>query len=327
MRPTNKKVDPILALARTHAGRSGKRRKRPGLLIAIALAIVVGGLALIAWLNRSEPEPVPLMVVATDAVTAAGDSVVLRAWLRPQNGKEEGALLAGQDVYFVDSMLASLDDHKGAGGILEKATTGDDGEATVSWKPPDNPPAVWVRYPGRNPPSYDGPRVFVWPADSKILVVEARHALMAADTRAFRRLQVTQIQSFPGAFQALQQASARGYRIAYLATAPDRPQSYHKLRGWLQRRSPLSPGNFPEGPALGRPSYAGDGEEKGAMRDALRALKRRFKGSLMGVAGRASDGELFQEEGLETYLIAVAAKAPRGVKLLQSWNELGNALP
>jgi hypothetical protein len=324
MERSEKKPDLILALARSHAG---KRRKRSGWLILVAFGIVGAGFFLMAWLNWPEPEPPRLLVIAADGVTAVGAPVTLRAWLRPEKEKDQDALLDGHDLFFADSVLVRLDGQANK-GFLEKATTGGNGEAHVEWKPSNGPPpSIVVRHPDKSHPAFGMARVFVWPAASRILVVEARHGMMAADTKTFEKAHDTQISPHPGVAQALQQAKAKGYVIAYLATVPNRPEGYGRLRGWLQRVSPRGQARFPDGPALSRSSYAENSAGDVAIQKALEDLKRRFKGPIVGVVGRAQDAGPFQKEGVSAYLVGQPRPAAAEVKHVKSWQDLVNELP
>jgi hypothetical protein len=293
----------------------------------VAFVAVIAGLAFIAWLNLPEPEPIPLMVIAADNVTVPGAPVSLRAWLRPVRKKDEDVALGGHEVFFLDAMLAGPGAARPAGRLREKVATGEDWEASLEWQPPDNPPpTVVVRFPGMKYPSYDMARIFVWPAQSKVLIVEARHGMMSVDEKTFQKAHVTQVAPLPGVTEALVDARKRKYQIVYFAVAPDRPERYRKLRGWLQGRLPNGREIFPDGPALGRASYADDTDETTATRDSLRALKRHF-GRLVGVVGRPRDAKTFAKEGVKTILVAEDGEPRDGVKTVKSWQDVASSLP
>jgi hypothetical protein len=323
-----KKPDPLVLLARASAG---KRRQRSRAGILIALALVVGVLAVLAWLSWPRAEPPPLLVIASDQLAPAGHSVTLRAWVRPEDPKMDDADLEGIDLYFADTLLEGVGG-KAPGGLREKVATGADGRATVRWRPPagQQPHFVFVRYPGdrQRGRAVDQARVYTWPADSRLLIVEVRSTLMdAAEARRLSRGKILNPRPVAGAAAALSRVRGKRYQIVYLAVAPDRPEEYRKLRGWLQERTATGQGVLPEGPVLGRDDYGSDSDAAAARRGILRDLKQQFKGKMVAVAGRQEDVEGFRAAGMPTFLVGGAAAPAAGVKRVKSWAELAEQLP
>jgi hypothetical protein len=325
LRDEPKKPDIRSLLARAGAGKGRKRSPVPGL---IAFGMLAGLLALIFWLTWPGPDPPPLMVIASDQLALPNQPVTLRAWLRPQAGGGAAADTEGIDLYFADTVLGAPAGEKAADRLQAKEATGPDGGAAVRWKPPagDQPTQYVVRYPGikgRTSGSNDTGRVFTWPAETNLLIVEARHGLMSADDAAFRKANVFDLAPLARASAALRQALRRGYHVVYLATAADRPEHYLKLRGWLQQPSQTGELLFPDGPALGRDDYA----EKANPAAVLQSLKQHFAGKLVGVVGRPEDARVYRAEGLSTFLIGDDADVPEKVQRLKSWEELARQLP
>jgi hypothetical protein len=323
-----KKPDPLLLLARASAG---KRRKRSPVAILLTLAVLVGGLGLAVWLAMPGPDPPPLMVIAFDQVGLPQTPVSLNALLRPQEEEEEPVELEGFDLFFVDSRLGGPGVDRAGELLQEQASTAEDGSAKTTWqwdKGPQ-PHSFVVRFRGdkRHPGSYDVGRVFTWPAKTNLLIVEARYGLMSVGGRAFRKQNIFELAPHPGAVAALKQVQARKYQIVYLATAPGRPADYRKLRGWLQRRLPGAESLFPEGPALGRADYSEKTSQAESQRGVLQELKRRFRGKLVGLAGRPEDAVVFRDAGLTTLLLGKGEKPVGNVRQVKSWDKVPAKLP
>jgi hypothetical protein len=363
-REVPKKPDVQSLLAKAGAG---KKRKRSSAGILIALFLLAALLGLIYLLARPGTEPVPLMVVALDQLALPDEAISLRAQLVAQDGADEDINLEGFDLYFSDSLLVGPAGGPGERPLQEKARTGPGGEAAIEWRysPGEQPRSFVVRYPGdkRRPASNDQGSVHVFAPDRPLLIVEARHGLLGAGDEQFRKTNVFDLSAVPGIApsvlgttsaglgasspgigplaalsallagkaegpaEALRRAQAKKYQIVYLATAPGRPAQYRKLRGWLQRQLPPAERLFPDGPVLGRETYTEPQDEAAALRTAVRSLKGRFKGKLIGVVGRAGDARVFGEEGLTTFLVGDGVQLPAKVTQVLSWRELAKRLP
>jgi hypothetical protein len=114
--------------------------------------------------------------------------------------------------------------------------------------------------------------------------------------------------------------------MVYLALASDQPLPYHKVRDWIQLRPSPRLKGLPDGPVLGRPSYAGDMDEARARREILVELQRHFSGPLVAVARQPALAEAFRDAGLKSFLVAKESEAPQGVTLLRHWSELAAQL-
>jgi hypothetical protein len=318
-----KNVDPLLLFGRPKAGR-GRRRSFAFLLVAFA--VVVGGLALIAYLAWPAPDPPRLAVVAFDALGVPDASVSVRAVVRPQFVKDRAADVDGRPILFVDPGPPAQPGKKPVEPRRATVSTRADGEAIVAWSfGRAGPPwGIVARYAGddQSPRPEDMSHVFIWPATERLLVVEARYGLMNASEVRFQKNNVLALRPFAGAREALGQARAKWYRIVYLAVAPDRPADYRRLRGWLQR----SENGFPEGPALGRPSYHGDAGEAD-LAPLLRALKEKFREPIIAVAGRSVDARALAGESARTFLIGEQGALPANGQRLKAWADLAGKLP
>jgi hypothetical protein len=324
-----KKPDPVTLLAQNRAAKARQQVRKGVLLAVLALLLLLG---LIGWLAWRSPKDLPVRVVAFDQVATPDVPAALRAQLRPENPEDEGANLDGHALFFNDSMHGGQIGKPRANPLRgEKATTDKAGAGAVqsSYPASDRPyPFVVTLLDDQEKlRSYDNAAVYVWPPGSRLLVVEARSALLKETEEGFRSKKPFSLAAYPGAAAALKKAARGKYRIVYLATGPTRPEDYQKLRGWLQRFIPVTGRVFPEGPTLGRPNYSDGSDEAGAQRQVLRFLRERFRGRMVGLVRRAGDARVFQEAGLATALIGKDPDAPRGVKRVKSWAEVDRALP
>jgi hypothetical protein len=360
-----KKPDVITLLARAGAGKRPKR-SRAGILIALVLVGAI--LAGVYWLARPGKDPVPVAVIALDQVALPGETVPLRAQLFPTERKEDPPDLAGFEVYFEVNPLPGMALPPREELRQEKAVTQAGGEAEVRWKLTTGGQrrSVVVRYAGdkRRRGSDDQASVYVWAPDTALLLVEARHTLLAAGEQQFRdrnpyelppasgvpqtlvasaavAAAAAPLGSGPfaavslfragrqggGTAEALEQAQAKNYQVVYLATAPARPEHYRKMRGWLQRQFFPPERSFPQGPVLGRDDYSDEQTEAAALRAAVRSLKKRFKEKMAAVARRPEDARVFAEEGVTTFLVGGGKDLPAKVEQVLSWHQAIERLP
>jgi len=307
-----KKPDAITLLAQAGAA---KRRRSP-VPILVSVAIVVGVLTLLAWWIWPGAEPRQLVLAGYDALARPGDSVTLRAQIEPLDPETAGVRLSGYDLYFVEpgsELEAKVATDEAGAGSVEHTFAG----------PAEAPVEVIVRGPGRDGrrgAPETSTRVFLWPAEAPLLVVDADHALADAEPADFQAGYNPDIRPLPGALAALQ-ALAGTHHVVYLTAEADRPVAYLKLAAWL-RRSWAPVEQFPDGPLLGRALHPEAEDAAGFRRAALAGLKERFHGPAVGLARRPEEARLFHAAGLRTFLIGGAAEAPEGVAAIASWAEL-----
>jgi hypothetical protein len=312
----SKKKDALVLLAK--AALADRRRRFP-LSLVVTLLLLLLGLGGLAWWIMHRPGLPALTLAAFDQVALPDQTVRLAGRVEPIEAASPDVNLAGCDLYFQGK----------TGEALGKIATGPDGMAGVerSFPAADQPMEFLVRYPGeenRRRGSQATGRVFVWPPNTALLVVDADHALATVAEPKLWTTNNLDLRPQAGAAAALR--SGRGkYRIVYLTAAADRPMRYNKLRAWLERGAPVQE-QFPDGPVLSRAGRQAAAEPVAFQRAILSSLKERYQGTVVAVAGRAEEGRLFHELGLKTYLVGDVPDAPEGVVVVKTWAELGKRL-
>jgi hypothetical protein len=304
------------------------RRRRPWSVWSVLFCVLLVGvpLGLLVWWLWPRPAPPHLRVLTFDEVAAPGEPVTLRAQLQPAEDEDPDVSLAGVEVYFRD---ASGPQPASKETWEEQAVSGADGVATARWQPPAlaGGAAFQVHFRGdrRQAGASDLGRVFAWPATTPVLIVEPQSTLTGAPASAWRTA-VGDVPRLSAAPEALHAARGKGYQIVYLALASDQPLMHHKLRDWVRLRPPAGQKPFPDGPVLGRPSYAADMDEARARREVLGELRQRFTGPLVAVVRQAEAAEAFRQAGLAVLLVA-PGEAAQGATRVGSWAELPAKLP
>jgi hypothetical protein len=237
---------------------------------AVGLALLVVLTAALAWWLWPRPEPIHVYVFVPDQVTVAGQDTTLRIATEPANPNDQS--WGGQQVFVQeldpltrvggkDSTIALRTDDKGLAAVVQRLT------ATGSYA------LIEVRYldAKAQPLWYDKShgQVFTWPLKSPLLVIELTAAGKNVD--------------LPAMAAALQQAQGLGWKVVYLATEPERPSEYHKLRGWAQQEmaEDVPSEKLPLGPVLGRLTYFDGANAQQARTEVLAALKQQFQGQVV----------------------------------------------
>ena len=280
-----KKDDPLTILARA---RLRQQRRRFPVIGMVTLAVIVGMLGLIAWLTWPAPDPGELWLTVYDGLGNPDEEVALRAQLGPQKELARNAKLDGFDLWFLQPET----------GLREQTATDVAGLAGVPWRASVGKGPfreVLVRYPGdgrRRGLEATG-RVFVWPRESSLLVIDADHALALTSRSSGGS---TDRVLLPGVADALRKAKG-AHRIVYLTAEESSPVAYYHLATWLKQSGPTGEPQVPSGPLLNRAAYPAD-DPAGFYRLALEDLKKRFEGKLTGIAGRAEEEGSFQQAGI-----------------------------
>jgi hypothetical protein len=167
-------------------------------------------------------------------------------------------------------------------------------------------------------------RVFVWPKESSLLVVDAPQALTAIEGNRFDTTHNPDIRPRSGAPAALRALAAK-YRIIYLASDAARPLSYNKLSAWLERAAVLED-QFPAGPVVAPSSGDREPEPGVFIHDTALDLRQRFKGNVLAITGSAENAKRFRDAGLKTFLLGEAEETPEDIRRAKTWKELQTSL-
>jgi len=313
---SRKKVDALLLLAKTAIG-DRRRRSWPVLLAMLAVLLIF--LTVIASLFLRSSGLPDLILAAFDTVALPNEIVTVAARLEPREQPFADVRLAGLPLYFQESKSPEL---------LGKVATNADGLATLEPRFPEQPHPleIIVRFPGeenRRKSAEARGRVFIWPAATQVLVIDADHVLANVDEPKFWATNNLDVRSLPGAAQVLQKARSK-FRVVYLSGGADRVPRYNKLLAWLQRTAPASE-QFPEGPLLA-PASQPAVDRATFERETLKHLRVSFAGTVVGIAGRAEESEIFQQAGLKTWQLGGSGDAPKDVTAVKSWQELETPL-
>jgi hypothetical protein len=261
-----------------------------------------------------------LLLASFDEVALPDETISLCARVESLGEVRSGANLVGCPLYFQDLK----NDRR------EQSATDRDGRVTLqrSFSACAVPIEIMVRYPGEGPQPHGNQaksRVFVWPPEADLLVVDAELALADIDETSLWTANNLDIRPKPGAVALLRPARAK-YRIAYLSTGADRPARYIKLRAWLERGWAPEQEQFPDGPLLA-PACDPLRSTAEFLQAKLKDLKERFHGTTVAITARGEHALLFQEAGWQTFLLNATAEKPEGVKVVSSWSELNGRLP
>jgi hypothetical protein len=285
--------------------REAARRKRPWNWLSLSLTALIFGVpaALILWLFWPWPHPPEMIVVAFDHVNKVGKPVEVRAALEPMDGSQKR--WRGLDLFFEE--LAPAGGH--SLGVIT-VRTDEQGGARAEWRLNGTGPIVdvEVRYLDEwmRPPWFDRARcrVFTWPADARLLVVDVAPTLKSAE-------------DWPAMIKAFTDAEKAGWHLVYLAVDADTPLAYRKLRDWTVQQETATSDPLPAGPVLARQKLFGGETNEAARKGVLAALKQEFITSLVYVAA---------ERALELHKINDGRGWGGNPTRLESWNKLGEAL-
>jgi hypothetical protein len=317
-RTGRKKMDAIRLLAKASFG--DRRSWSLGRIVTtLVLLFLVFGL--VGWLVWPSPQLPPLKLAAFDQVALADENVSLCARLGPIDEERRDLNLAGCDLFFLEPRTA----------LRAKVATQRDGTATTTatFAATEVPVEVIVRYPGKDNRQRGDEaksRVFVWPAEASLLVVDADRVLAATDEEGLWSRNTLDIHPLPGAAAALRKARAK-YHIVYLTTGANTPLRYHKLRVWLGQSWAAREEQFPAGPVLAEASGPTATDSRAFPQSVIKDLKQRFSGKVLGITGRVEEARLSQEAGLPTFLLGKVGEVPEGIRVVRSWNELATQLP
>jgi hypothetical protein len=313
-----KPLDAFLVLARASFG---DRRHRSPVRIVVTILVLVLLLALPIHLLWPGPEQPPLLLAAFDQVALPSETITLRSAVEALGQEKTSANLARCKLYFQD--LQS--------NWRNEVTTDRDGLATTerSFAAANAPVEIMVRYPGDGPRQHGNQaksRVFVWPAESDLLIVDADSTLPDVDAENLWTASNLDIRPRPGATDCLRSARAK-YRIVYTCAAADRPSRYNKLRTWLERGWAQEQEQFPDGPLLACACGPPERRTVEFLQATLSDLRARLQGTMVGITGDRHNAQSYHAAGCRTFLLGETGETPEGVTAIKSWSEFKHQLP
>jgi hypothetical protein len=271
-----------------------KRRPRPWWPVLLALTGSTLFLLFLAWYLYPRPQPEPLQVIPLDGVFTPDEAPFARAQLLALAEKDEHRL-EGQTLVFVE---AGPIGRPGVQPRELKSQSDAHGQASVEWRDPE----FLVHYinttQGHGSPFQRG-RLYVWPADSPVLVVDVDETLHAAELDE-------------QASKTLQQAAQEGWRIIYAAVKNSKGGEFLAARDWIENQTRL-----PRGPILGRTYYPHEMPPLQARRELLQSLRKRFRGPFVFIARNEESGRLGTELGLRAVTLGSTATPAWGDVRLQ----------
>jgi hypothetical protein len=290
----------------------------------ILTVVLLGTLALFAWLLYPAPDPPRLTITATDALYADGEELAVRALLEPQEPDAAHGSYAGLEVVFWEEKASDPASRR-------KAICDGHGQATATLDSADPKGAPFhARYIGRQKYEVsDRAWLYVLPKDAPLLVVEVEETLAELDPEHWSKTNPIGIAVRAGAAAALRSAADKGYRVVYLAVQPAHAKEYRPVRGWVESKS-MGADPLPRGPVLSRPRFASDPAAaktaaNEARAQALEALRGKFTGAIVAVVRTAAAAQQCQKLDIRP-LATGGGDFPDGVTRLKSWADLPAAL-
>ena len=185
-------------------------------------------------------------------------------------------------------------------------TSDDRGEASVDWRLPKAPLGEFlvlhIDDERRTASANELGRIFVWPKDAPVLIVDADETLIGAELDA-------------QASDTLAKAAKEGWRIVYLSVASPQAHAFRTGRGWIHENQ----AKLPIGPVLGPRHFSSESVGQ-ARREVLQAAARPIHRKKLAVVKSAAAAQISTEVGWPTILIGNAA--PAGVVQAATWGDV-----
>lgn len=277
-KPAKPAADALAKELKSSLAKERPRTWKPVLAIVVLCSVT---LALLTWWLMPRARPPVLQVVAFDGVFTPDETPMARGQFFTGVGDDSAPRLSGRKMAFDDQNNRNIIQLSDANG-----------QAAADWSGDDEPVmAFFVRFvdPERRQGSAkEAGRLFVWPKDSRLLFVDADETLTdpAGDASA----------------TTLKQADDDGWRIVYLALAADRAHEFRQARSRIDNLVKL-----PKGPIVGRNRYPATDSLEAARREAVQALKGKFKGPGTAIVQNADTAAACKAMGLRVIRIGDAA--------------------
>jgi phosphatidate phosphatase APP1 len=242
-------------------------------------------------------------ILAFDAVTPPGRAVTLSVKIERDN-------LTHRDLERVPLLFA-----RGKDAAL-RATTGDDGIATVSWTPPAARPDAYEFTVSLAPDAKCAApdatlRVFVRDPKRPVLVVDLDGTVCAASALEVATKEPGDLPALEGSAEALHALSKR-YDILYLTARDD--GLFARSRAWLDLRG------FPAAPVLVRDLKVTTLSAERFKKGRLVELKRDYN-LVAGVGDRDEDGDAYLAAGMKAVLVGPGS-TPEGAVRFDDWKKV-----
>jgi hypothetical protein len=308
--PKPKKQDAVAILLK--ASFSGRRRSAWRLIIPILVIAAI--LSLLAWWLLPASAPSQVLMAVQDAVALPDENVKLWARLESVKSADRGTNLSGCDIYF--QAIPSSE-------VLGKASTRADGVACLDAHFPAAvvPVRITARYAGikdRQRGAEAESRVFFWPADTSLLIVDVDHTLINESVESAWEISNLDLRAKEKAAESLQKV-AQTQKAVYFSTGANRAYRYNKLRAWLGQGKITRRDVFPDGPLL-----APVGDDPRFVEELAGSLKNRFLSKHLAITGDVESARVFLAAGFETIFLGPLEEPQGQMKILRGWSEIAS---
>jgi hypothetical protein len=264
-------------------------------------------------------EPPALLVAGFDQIAVANENVLVIARIERLEGEKGDADLSNRNLTFGELLT----------GLQTEAKTASDGQAVAEARFPaaEQPFQVILSYKAdarqRRGVHRALARVYAWPADASILVVDLDAALFDIEQAAVGKTN----NMHPGALAAAAlRATSAKYHIAYLAAEAKGVLHYNKLRTALERESTQPREPLPPGPLLSRECYPSGKSISSFHQIVLSDLQQRFHGRIACVVKRVEEAQALPKAGVSVFLLGDRGAAQDGIVAAGTWKELATLL-
>lgn len=314
----SRELDALMLLAKA----SGGRRRRQSLIAwLVCTGIFLATLALFVWWVWPASAPPAVLLAVYDQIAIPGETTTLLAQLEPLDPEGQQHRLTGYRLAF-----------EAVGrGALGTTTTAADGSGRLSLAVPTEGDIteILARYPGNPKLRQRGAegrgRLYVWPADSALLLIDADELLPSLEQpQTFWRLNNLDIRPRSAACAVLQ-GLVRTQRIVYLSGTAQLASRHNKLRAWLHSVGVSGPNGLPDGPVLSAAGLGSGGPGREFCSRVVEVLRPRFPGKLSVVTANPEHARAFQERNIAVFFLGTA-EAPVDVSMVPDWSALARHL-
>ena len=294
---------PIDDLAKQLKDSLARSRMRPWKIIVPAAAVTIVVLAAVAWWAYPRTRPDPLQIVALDAIYLSEETPRACALIHAPPTETGSRSLGGCTVVFREHRLNWAPNQKPREMVAHSDKSG---KASIEWPVAQAAVTEFLALyidSDQKGSGHELGRIFVWPKDAALLIVDADETLIDSELDA-------------DAAKILKQAASDGWHIVYLCLAGEKGYQFRTARSWLLRHQ----GRLPVGPVLGRADMDAADVSKARV-EILKSLRSRFPGRMLAVVRNAVSAQASVDVGCQTLMIG-AAPAPPGVTAYPKWADV-----